>query len=229
EASRRFILVTSRTSSRRGEGLLARSRHVVLCSRAHGPNLFHQIVERFIARLGIELGGLDHEQRRRVVVEEEMMVRLVQLAQVLRIRLERVRFGISPPRATAPQQYVGGRLQVEHEIWCRDVAREELVQRLVDVQLIVVEVQKREDLVLVEQIVADGDLTEQIGLTERRLLSMAREQIKELSLQRRSGTAGIEVGDEWIVGFLEHDGRIEARAEPFGESTLPDADRAFDR
>ena len=55
----------------------------------------------------------------------------------------------------AAQQHVGRRLQVDDEIGRRHVAREQVEEPLVDEQLVVVEVQVREDLVLVEQVVAD--------------------------------------------------------------------------
>ena len=87
----------------------------------------------------------------------------------------------------------------------------------------------REDLVVVEQVVADRELAEEIGLAERHLLTMAAEKVEELSLQRRARTIGVEVGEKRIVGFFEDDGRVEAGAEAFGECGLADADRSFDR
>ena len=44
---------------------------------------FDQLVERGIVGFGIELRRLDDEQRRDGVVEEEVLVGLVQLAQVV--------------------------------------------------------------------------------------------------------------------------------------------------
>ena len=129
----------------------------------------------------------------------------------------------------APQQHVGRRLQVDDEIGRRHVAREQIVEPLVDEQLVVVEIQIREDLVLVEQVVADRRLAEEVGLPQRRLLAVAVEQVEELRLQRRAGTVGVEVGEERILGFFEHDRRVEARAEPLGQRGLARADRPFDR
>ena len=87
----------------------------------------------------------------------------------------------------------------------------------------------REDLVLVEQVVGDRDLAEEIRLAERRLLAMAVQQIEELGLQRGAGPVGVEVGEKRIVGFLEHDRRIEPRAESFGQRGFARADRSLDR
>ena len=58
---------------------------------------------------------------------------------------------------------------------------------------------------------------------------MAVQQIEELRLQRGAGLVGVEVGEKRIVGFLEHDRRVEPRAEPLGERGLARADRSFDR
>ena len=116
------------------------------------------------------------------------MVGLVQLAEVLGIGLEaRSRLGVARPRAQPAQQHVGGRLEIDDEIGRRHVARQQIVEPLVDEQLVVVEIEVREDLVLVEQVVADRDLAEQIRLAERGLLAMAIEQIEQLGLQRGAG------------------------------------------
>ena len=58
-------------------------------------DLLDQIVERLVAGVRIELRGLDDEQRRGVVVKEEMVVRLVQLPQVVVVGLERDGFGVA--------------------------------------------------------------------------------------------------------------------------------------
>ena len=60
-------------------------------------------------------------------------------------------------------EHLGRCLQVDHEIGRRDVRREQIVEPLIDEQLVVVEIQIREDLVLVEQVVADRRLREQIA------------------------------------------------------------------
>src|SRR5947199_163282 len=82
---------------------------------------------------------------------------------------------------------------------------------------------------LVEHVIADRRLSEQIGLPQRRLLPMPVEKIEELRLQRRARTIGVEVGEKGIVGLLEHDRRVEARAESFGERSLAGTDWSFNR
>src|SRR5262249_60819320 len=102
-------------------------------------------------------------------------------------------------------------------------------QTLIDEQLVVVEVQMREDLVLVEHVVADGRLTEQVRLAERGLLAVPAQQEEELRLQRGARPIRVEVGEERILGFLEDDAGVEARAESLRKRGLARADRSFDR
>src|SRR5690606_16334767 len=99
------------------------------------------------------------EQRRGGVVEEEVVERVVQLGDVDLVAARRRVTARAFLRA--PPEHLGRRLKVDHEVGRRQVGGEQVVQALIDEQLVVVEVQVREDLVLVEQIVADGDLREQ--------------------------------------------------------------------
>ena len=66
-------------------------------------------------------------------------------------------------------------------------------------------------------------------LPDRRLLAMAAQQIEELRLQRRAGPIGVEVGEKRVLGFLQHDGCIEMRADAFGQCGFACADRSLDR
>ena len=65
------------------------------------------------------------------------------------------RFGIGAAAAQPAEQDVGRRLQVDDEVGRRHVARQQIVEPLIDEQLVVVEIEIREDLVLVEQVVGD--------------------------------------------------------------------------
>ena len=58
---------------------------------------------------------------------------------------------------------------------------------------------------------------------------MSVEQIEQLGLQRGARTVRVEVGEEWILRLLEHDSRVETRAEPLGQRRFAGADRTFDR
>src|SRR5712671_1069910 len=98
-------------------------------------------------------------------MEEEMMVRLVQLAQVVVVWFERHGVRIAPAAVEAPEQHVGRRLQIHDEIGGRYVLSEQIVQSLVDEQFVVVEIEVREDLVLVEEVIGDRDLVEEVCLS----------------------------------------------------------------
>ena len=50
-----------------------RTGNVVAGARSHAGDLLDQIVERLVAGLRVELRGLDDQERRGVVVKEEMM------------------------------------------------------------------------------------------------------------------------------------------------------------
>jgi hypothetical protein len=51
-------------------------------------DLLHEIVECLIAHVGIELRRLDHQQRCRVVMKEEVMIRLVQFPEIFFVGFE---------------------------------------------------------------------------------------------------------------------------------------------
>jgi len=178
---------------------------------------------------GVELRGLDDQQRRRRVVKEEVLVRLVQLPQVLRVRAERGVLRRALPLARTTEHDVGGGLEIDHQIRRRDVAGEQLVEPLVDEQLVVVEVQVRVDLVFLEQVVRDRTLREQIGLPQADLLPVPVEQEEELRLQGRTRPIGVEVRQKGILRLLEHGGHVKACAQTLGQGRLPHTRRAFNR
>src|SRR5581483_6297785 len=128
----------------------------------------------------------------------------------------------------APQEHVGRRLEVENQIRRRDVAREQLVEALVDEQLVVVEIQEREDLVLVEDVVANRRLREEVRLAQRRELPVSVEQIEELGLKGGTGAVRVEVGEKGILRLLEDRGGVEPRREPLCQRGFSRADRTFD-
>ena len=109
------------------------------------------------------------------------------------------------------------------------VAREEIVQALVDEELVVVEVEIGVDAIFFEDIVADGDLREEVRLAPFDQLAVSVEQVEQLRLERRARTVGVEIGEKRIVGFLKHDRSVEPRAEPLRQRGFSRADRALDR
>src|SRR6186713_3135757 len=61
--------------------LVSGTGHVIARPARHPLNLPEQIVERRVGPGQIDMGRFDHQQRRRRVVEEEVVERLVQLGQ----------------------------------------------------------------------------------------------------------------------------------------------------
>src|SRR5262245_43432937 len=93
-----------------------RPRYVVTRARGHLLNLPDEVVHGILADVPVELRGLDDEERRGVVMEEEVMIGLVQFLQIVGIWLEPVAFGIPAAGLEPPQEDVGGRLQIEDKI-----------------------------------------------------------------------------------------------------------------
>ena len=191
---------------------------------AHRLDLPEQVVDGLVAPRQIDLRRLDDEQRRGRVVEEEVVVGLVELGEVFLAR-QRPSSSSSARAARSRRrrfEQVGRRLQIDDER--RAAARSratQIEQPLIDEQLVVVEVHERVDAVALEEVVADRRLTEEIALTQGEQLAMAREREEELRLERRAGAAGVEIGQKRILAFVEHDGRVETRAEPLGQRVLP--------
>ncbi|HTV02693.1 MAG TPA: hypothetical protein VMF13_19235, partial [Luteitalea sp.] len=94
---------------------------------------------------------------------------------------------------------------------------------------VVVEGQVREDLVLVEQIVADRHLAEEIALPQGFLLAMPSQEMEELRLKSGAAATRAAVGSKRIFAVVEDEAGVEALTESFGEDGLTDTWRALDR
>ena len=57
---------------------------------------------------------------------------------------------------------------------------------------------------------------------------MAIQQVEQLGLERGAGASGIEVCEERVVGFFQHDRGIETGSDAPGKGGLADTDRSFD-
>jgi HEAT repeat protein/cyclophilin family peptidyl-prolyl cis-trans isomerase len=162
-------------------------------------------------------------------MKEEVMVRFVQLAQIVLVWNQGRAFGIRLPRAKALEQYFGGRLKIDDEVGSRHILGEQVEEPLVDEQFVVIEVQVRVNPIFFEDVVANRILREEIGLTPLDELPMTVEQIEELGLQSGPRSIGVEVGEEGIFRVLAHQGAIEPTGKPFGQRGLAHADRTIDR
>jgi hypothetical protein len=125
-------------------------------------------------------------------------------------------------------EQLGRRLQVDDQVWERHVARQQLVEPLVDEQVVVVEIQVGVDAVLLEQVVADRRLAEEVRLPQRLLLPVAVEQEEQLRLEGGARLVGVEVGQERVVRFLQDRRRIDVRGQPLGQRRLADTGGPFE-
>ena len=57
---------------------------------------------------------------------------------------------------------------------------------------------------------------------------MPRQREEELRLERGAGTISVEIRQERVVGVVQHDRRVEARAKPIGQQRFSDAGWSLD-
>ncbi len=163
-----------------------------------------------------------------VLLEAEQLAGLVELADVVLAGTRRFVVGIRGLAAQAIDEHVGGRLKADDQIGRRDVSRQQVVEPLIDEQLVVVQIQVREDLVLVEDVVAHCRLQEQVGLAQARQLAVTAHQIEQLRLERGTGPVVVEIGQERVLGVFEDGAGVEVCREAPGQRGLADPDGTFD-
>src|SRR5438552_1791922 len=121
------------------------------------------------------------------------------------------------------------RLEVDDEIGFRSLRLERLVYLLIEVQLLARERQPREQRVLLEEKIADGEAREEIHLRELAQLAYPLEKEEQLRRQREAGHVLVEARQERILlRTLQDQGRVQPAGQTLGEARLADADRPFD-
>src|SRR5438034_8289739 len=96
-------------------------------------------------------------------------------------------------------------------------------------QLVPRESQAREQRVLLEKEIADGEPGEEIHLRELPQLPNPLEKEEQLRRQRETGHVLVEAGQERILlRTLQDQGRVQPAGQTLGEARLADTDRAFD-
>src|SRR6185503_3049440 len=110
---------------------------------------------------------------------EEVLIGLVQFTKVIGIWIEGFVLAIFCAAAEPLDEDLTRCLQIDHEIGCGNIFRQQIVEPLVDEQFVVVEIQIREDFVLVEQVVTYRRLREKISLLQADELTMPIEQVKK--------------------------------------------------
>ena len=161
-------------------------------------------------------------------MKEEVVVRLVQFPHVIAVKGASAAF-TPRPLFEPPAQHIGGRLQVDHQIGGRYVTSQKIVEPLIDEQLVVVKVEVGVDLVLVEQVVANRRLAEEVGLPQRHLLTVSREEVEQLRLEGGARPARIQIAEKGILRLVKDDRGVEPGAEPLRQRRLAHGERSFNR
>src|SRR5882762_10026719 len=121
------------------------------------------------------------------------------------------------------------RLQVDDEIGFRSLRLQRVVYLLIQMQLLPRERQPREQRVLLEEKIADGEPGEEVHLRELAQLADPLEKEEQLRRQGEARPVLVEARQERILlRTLQDQGRIQAAGQTLGEARLADADRPFD-
>jgi len=182
------------------------------------------------ARREIETIGINDEEGRVLVVEEEMVEGIVQAAQIL---LRDPLFVAPPAPADPVEKDARRRLEIDDEIGIHDFPPELFEESVVEHELVVLENDVGENAVLGEEIVGDDELGKEIALRDVALLPEAVQEEEKLRLERVSFPIVVEFRDKRIVvHFLQKEGgggllREEPRERRFPRSDVPlDRDEA---
>ena len=175
----------------------------------------------------IDFRGVDDEQRRGFVAEEEIIVGVVEVGDVL------ARHGaleVAPAQLDVLHQPVDRRLQVHHQVGLRERLFHVGRELVVEMQLVVLQVEMREDADLFENVIGDEELREQLLLRQRLQLLVAGEQEEELRLEGVALGMLVEALEEGIVlELLQHELAAEALVQQPRQAGLAGADHTFDR
>src|SRR6266850_3024592 len=118
---------------------------------------------------------------------------------------------------------------LDEQLGFRSLRLERVVYLLIQVQLLPRERQPREQRVLLEEKIADGEPGEEIHLRELPQLADPLEKEEQLRRQREAGHVLVEARQERILlRTLQHQGRVQPVRQTLREARLADADRPFD-
>src|SRR5258707_13568448 len=121
------------------------------------------------------------------------------------------------------------RLEVDDQIGLRGLGLERVVYLLIQMQLFARERQAREQRVLLEEKIADGEPGEEVHLSELPQLAYPLEKEEKLRRKREAGPVLVEARQERVlIRALQDQGRVQAAGQTLGEARPADADRPFD-
>src|SRR5713101_76705 len=197
-----------------------------LAVAAHRSHALDEQVEVAILPHEVELFGIHDQDGAPVEMVEKTVVAVCEQGEILTgdRPLE-----FYPAPAHPLVQDLRLRLEVDDEIGFWSLRLEGVVYLLIQMQLFARERQAREQRVLLEEKIADGEPGEEIHLRELPQLPNPLEKEEQLRRQREAGHVLVEARQERILlRTLQDQGRVQPAGQTLGEARLADADRPFD-
>jgi hypothetical protein len=143
----------------------------------------------------IQLIRVDNQERRLAIAEEVVIIGLVQAFYVLGQKCALI---IPPPTPNPLQKNSGAGLEEDDEVRNRGSCAKEQVDLFVETELIFIQVEVGEDPILGEEIIAEGELTEEVVLGKAELLTVAVEEEEELGLKGVTTDIPVEMFQEGV-------------------------------
>src|SRR5207302_9921342 len=197
-----------------------------LAVAAHGSDALDEQLEIAILAHEVELFRIHDEDGAPVEMIEKTVVAVREQGEIL-AGDEPLEFYPAPAHPLV--QDLRLRLEVDDQIGFRSLRLERVVYLLIEVQLLARERQPREQRVLLEEKIADGEAREKIHLRELAQLTYPLEKEEQLRRQREAGHVLVEARQERILlRTLQDQGRVQPAGQTLGEARLADADRPFD-
>jgi len=175
----------------------------------------------------VQIGVVDPQQRRVVVVREEALIGPGEGLEVVRVE---VLLELAGPAGDPLEQHLERRAEVDEDVGLEDLRLKGAIDALVEGELVVREGQLRKDPVFQEVVVRQDVRREEVGLDQLLLLLEAAHEEEELGLEGVAVAILVELGQKRVLlEGLEHDPRPQRVREPAHERRLADADGALDR
>src|SRR5215467_2037334 len=197
-----------------------------LAVAAHRADALDQQIEIPVFVREIQALGVHDQDRHSGEMIEEAVVAVGEQGEVFRGDRSLEFYAAA---AHTLDQGAGLRLEIDHEVGTRRLRLERVEDLLVQVQLVPVEREAREQRVLLEQEIAHRDAAEQVELRQLAQLRDPLEEEEELSRQREPRHVLVEPRQKGILlRALEHEVRLYAGGKAPREAGLADAYRTFD-
>src|SRR5882672_3374512 len=197
-----------------------------LAVAAHRARALDEQVEVVVLAHEIEPLGVHDQHGTRAVMVEETAVAVGEQGEIFPGDRP-LEFYAAPAHAFVQDLRLS--LQVDDQIGLRGLRLERVVYLLVQIQLFARERQAREQRVLLEEKIADGEPGEEVHLSELPQLAYPLEKEEKLRRKREAGPVLVEARQERVLlRALQDQGRVQAAGQALGEARLANANRPFD-